>query len=52
MNAAEWFCIAWGALNIVLLGLLVWGDWRADRYYDALERRIQGAAPVRDERTS
>jgi hypothetical protein len=40
MSAAEWVCFAWFVVNITLLGLLAWGDWRGERYYDELDARV------------
>ena len=40
MSGAEWFLLALGACGVALLVLFIWGERRADRYFDELDARV------------
>jgi len=42
MEVAEIVCLMWGTLNVGLLVLFVWGEIKAERYWNKMDRRLYG----------
>ena len=40
MEPAEIVCLVWGVLNLGVLALFVWGEIKAEWYWDEVDKKI------------
>ena len=41
MTAGDWFFLALCTVELACLGLFVWGERRAEKYFDDLDARVE-----------